>query len=139
MGALAVSPNGRYLVSSGNDRIVNVWEREEMRWGGGRPELHRPLRSVTSVSFAPDGQSVISVGGGDAIYVWKFCGDTSADEDALVGESLRLAESRRKAALAAQAQLVTPHARRCPPPRSSPPGALPTTTTTTTTPTSRAG
>ena len=37
---------------------------------------------VTSVSFAPDGQSVNSVGGGDDLCV-EICGDTSADEDAL--------------------------------------------------------
>ena len=37
---------------------------------------------VTRVALSADGTSLLTVGGGDAIFVWEFCGDVAVDEAA---------------------------------------------------------
>jgi WD40 repeat protein len=89
--ALHVSNNGKYVVSGGNDRIVKVWDGKQLT----KPSTARGRKAsadvqafvghsdhVTRVAFSADGTSLLTVGGGDAIFVWEFCGDVAADEAA---------------------------------------------------------
>ena len=55
---------------------------------------------VTRVQFSADGSTLMTVGGGDAIFVWEFCGDTAVDEAALVEASIEQAEAERQRILA---------------------------------------
>ena len=89
--ALAVSLNGKHVVSGGNDRIVKVWDGKQL----AKPSTARGRKAsadvqafvghsdhVTRVAFSADGTSLLTVGGGDAIFVWEFCGDVAVDEAA---------------------------------------------------------
>lgn len=75
--ALAFHPDGKFLVSGGNDKIVRVWDLTkytEVR------TLHDHGRTVKSVAFSKDGKTLAS-GSGDghawsngdgAIKLWSF-------------------------------------------------------------------
>jgi len=64
---LAFSPDGRWLLTGGEDRSVRVWDaisgREVRRFDGH-------LGSVEQVAFTPDGASALSVGDDGAAYLW---------------------------------------------------------------------
>ncbi|HYH68576.1 MAG TPA: sigma-70 family RNA polymerase sigma factor [Urbifossiella sp.] len=64
---LAFSPDGRWLLTGGEDRSVRVWDavggREVRRFDGH-------LGSVEQVAFTPDGASAVSVGDDGAAYLW---------------------------------------------------------------------
>ena len=94
--------HNRYVVTGGNDRVVKVWDA---------PQLGKPLGvkeksgvqafvghsdHVTNVRFSADGRTLLTVGGGDTIFVWEFRGDASVDEDALVDASLEQAEEEQR-------------------------------------------
>ena len=124
--ALHVSHNGKYVVSGGNDRIVKVWDGKQL----AKPSTARGRKAsadvqafvghsdhVTRVAFSADGTSLLTVGGGDAIFVWEFCGDAAVDEAAVVEASIEQAEAERMKALA----LDDDHA---PSPRTTPAQAL---------------
>jgi RNA polymerase sigma factor (sigma-70 family) len=57
--SVAISPEGRRLVSGGHDRTVRLWEvatgKEILVWKGHR-------REITAVAFSPDGRLVASSG-----------------------------------------------------------------------------
>ena len=50
--------------------------------------------------ISADGQTLVSVGGGDAIFLWQFKGAAGIDEAELVEESVRQAEAERVERLA---------------------------------------
>ena len=96
--ALHVSENGKHVVTGGNDHVVKVWDGTQL----GKPPRSRKDKPdvqgfvghsdhVTKVQFSVDGSTLLTVGGGDAIFIWEFCGDTSVDEAALVDASLEQA------------------------------------------------
>ena len=103
---LEVSVNGQYVATGGNDHMVKVWPLGELC---DSPRKQSASKSqtfvghpdhVTKLRFSPDGANLISVGGGDAIFVWEFCGGTGVDEAAVVDESVRQADLERSTQLA---------------------------------------
>ena len=63
---LAVSPNGKYILTGSWDRTVRLWDIETSK------ELRQfigPTTGVESVAFSPDGQYV-SAGAADGTWLW---------------------------------------------------------------------
>ncbi len=67
--ALAVTPDGKRLVSGGDDRTVRVWD---LASGRLQHTLHGHSDSVRAVAVTPDGRRIISGGAYDALRVWDL-------------------------------------------------------------------
>ena len=67
--AVAVTPDGRRLVTGGDDHAIKVWDR-----ASGRLErtLNGHLDSVRAVAITPDGRRIISGGTYDVVRVWDL-------------------------------------------------------------------
>jgi WD40 repeat protein len=67
--ALAVSPDGKFAVTGGVDRMIRVWEiptaRELARW-----EAHDS--DVTALAFSPDGATLASASKQGALKLWHL-------------------------------------------------------------------
>ncbi|KAG5500438.1 hypothetical protein JKF63_03531 [Porcisia hertigi] len=68
LNSLSLSPDGRFFVTGGNDRIVKVWDydRGECVAVGLAHSC-----SITKVRVSPDGQKIVSVGDEGAVMVWN--------------------------------------------------------------------
>jgi WD40 repeat protein len=78
--AVAYSPDGKFLLSGGNDRTLKLWEvasGKEVRTFTG----HRG--AVTSVAFSPDGHLAISGSSDSTVRLWEVA----------TGEQLRSTEN----------------------------------------------
>ena len=68
--ALAVSPGGRFLLSSGDDRTVRLWDVatgvEQRRYVGHRFPTNEGL------AFSPEGRLAASAGFGGTIFLWEL-------------------------------------------------------------------
>ncbi|HJZ59166.1 MAG TPA: hypothetical protein VKE74_29750, partial [Gemmataceae bacterium] len=72
--ALAVTPDGKYLVTGGEDKTVRVWEVSS---GKQVRAFHGHLGSVIAVTVREDGRQLASASDDGAIRVW----DLSATDD----------------------------------------------------------
>ncbi len=66
--AVAVSPDGRFIVSGSADRTVKVWEAET-----GRPlrSLEGHTDGVAAVAVSPDGRFIVSGSADRTVKVWE--------------------------------------------------------------------
>jgi WD40 repeat protein len=73
-GSLSLSPDGRWLASSGGDRFVTVYDI-------ARRSIRRMLKTqageTLTVAFSPDGRRLAALSSADRLYVWQLRGDTA--------------------------------------------------------------
>ena len=67
--AVAVTPDGEYIISGSNDRLIKVWN---VATGILVSTCKGHTGGVEAVSAMPDGQRIISGGGDNAIRVWRI-------------------------------------------------------------------
>ena len=66
--AVAVSPDGRFIVSGSDDRTVKVWEAESGRL---LRSLEGHTDDVNAVAVSPDGRFIVSGSGDHTVKVWE--------------------------------------------------------------------
>lgn len=64
--AIALSRDGQYIVSSGSDITVRVWETRT-----GREMTTIQAESIESLAFSPNGKYIVAGGGAGAVWVWE--------------------------------------------------------------------
>ena len=66
--SVAVTPDGRYIVSGSEDMTVRVWERDT---GKEVQKLTGHQSGVTSVAVTPDGRYIVSGSEDKTVRVWS--------------------------------------------------------------------
>ena len=66
---MAVSPDGRRIVSGSYDKTVAVWDLES---GARLHELTGHQGGVSSVAVSPDGRRIVSGSGDKTVAVWDL-------------------------------------------------------------------
>jgi hypothetical protein len=69
VNAVAFSPDGRYLASVGDDRLVKFWDVAERREVAG---LEWHTGAVLAVAFSPDGQTLATGGADGVVKLWPW-------------------------------------------------------------------
>jgi len=69
VNSLHINADGRFFVSGGADKKVNLWNYDE---GSKYFEGLGHSGAVNAVRISPDEQRIISVGTEGGIYVWKI-------------------------------------------------------------------
>jgi len=68
INTLSISPDGKYFVSGGGDKMIKVWDYDEAyvhSFGVGHS------CNITKVKFSPDGTRIVSVGDEGGIMIWR--------------------------------------------------------------------
>lgn len=85
VASVALSPDGRWLATSGWDNIVRVW-----RLGGAEPEAWASLdASQSQVAFHPSGGLLATGSAGSGVYLWDLTGREAKRKDVLPGHKRR--------------------------------------------------
>jgi len=66
---VAVTPDGRYIVSGSWDQTVRVWERDT---GKEVQKLTGHQSGVDSVAVTPDGRYIVSGSSDETVRVWSI-------------------------------------------------------------------
>ncbi|MEI6207126.1 MAG: FlgO family outer membrane protein [Desulfuromonadales bacterium] len=66
--AVAVSPDGKYIVSGGQDKNLTLWDSSN---GSRIRTMTGHSNDVTSVLFSPGGKQIVSAGSDKKIVVWE--------------------------------------------------------------------
>eukprot|EP01063_Lacrimia_lanifica_P019901 TRINITY_DN27295_c0_g1_i1.p1 TRINITY_DN27295_c0_g1~~TRINITY_DN27295_c0_g1_i1.p1 ORF type:complete len:642 (+),score=250.55 TRINITY_DN27295_c0_g1_i1:114-2039(+) len=69
INTLDISPDGRYFITGGADKTLKVWDYDEgcvLQVGLGHSG------NITKAKFAPDGETIVSVGDEGGIFLWKI-------------------------------------------------------------------
>ena len=69
VNSVAVSPDGRRIVSGSHDDTVAVWDLEA---GTLHPPAHRAQDRVNSVAVSPDGRRIVSGSEDKTVAVWDL-------------------------------------------------------------------
>jgi WD40 repeat protein/Flp pilus assembly protein TadD len=69
--AVTFSPDGRWLVSGGYDRMIRIWDAKTGKKLG---DIAGHTNYVTSVKFSPDGSRLASAGADSQVKVWDMTG-----------------------------------------------------------------
>jgi hypothetical protein len=69
VNALAVTPDGRHVVSGSDDETLRVWDLATVET---KTTLQGHTRFVTAVAVTPDGRHVVSGSWGDTLRVWDL-------------------------------------------------------------------
>lgn len=80
--AVALSPNGTYVVSAGDDGTVRVWDA---RSGDCVRTLYEHRGGALSCTYSPDGKRIVSAGVDECVRLW----------DAYSGECMRTLQGHR--------------------------------------------
>ena len=91
--AFDVDKSGKFIVTGGHDTMIKVWQSPEKHLTGAPPSQSFIAHSegIKALTFNKDFTRVISVGHGDAIYVWKWLGkfeSTEAEEPLSLEEAM---------------------------------------------------
>jgi serine/threonine protein kinase/sugar lactone lactonase YvrE len=68
---IAMSPDGKYVASGGNDSMVRLWERESGRLVRTMTKDREFTGSFDAVAFSPDGQLLAAAGWEGNIHLWQ--------------------------------------------------------------------
>jgi len=66
--ALAISPDGRLIVTGNRSGTLQGWDLDTGEWQGGFEGFHR--NDIRSIEFSPDGQTMLSVGVDGSACLW---------------------------------------------------------------------
>jgi WD40 repeat protein len=72
---VAITPDGKTIVSGGSDGMVRVWDVQRQR-PMGEPFPGAKDGMIFSVAITPDGKTIVSGGSDGMVRVWDFRLDT---------------------------------------------------------------
>jgi WD40 repeat protein len=82
---VAVSPNGRWLASAGEDTTIVLWNAGNLANKSLIPKRRHTLRGhtgmVMSLAFSPDGRRLVSGSRDGTVKVWDLTRWDKATED----------------------------------------------------------
>ena len=70
--AIAVTPDGKWVVSGSSEHTLKVWELESGRLLGSFGDFRDPSSWVRAIVITPDGRKVISAGLDKTIKIWDL-------------------------------------------------------------------
>jgi WD40 repeat protein len=67
--SIHISPNGRFFVTGGDEKLVKVWN---FQTGGIIAAGQGHCENIRKVLYFPNGSNIVSVGADGGIYSWKI-------------------------------------------------------------------